>query len=40
MVWVGGDWKASLQPDGSFNGEVAPDVLQWLDGYVRFSGAS
>ena len=39
MVWSGGDWKAALQPDGSFNGEVAPDVLQWLDGYVRFSGA-
>ena len=39
MVWVGGDWKASLQPDGTFNGEVAPDVLQGLEGYVRFSGA-
>lgn len=40
MVWSGGDWKAALKPDGSFNGEVAPDVLQGLDGYVRFSGAS
>ncbi len=28
-----------LQADGSFNGEVAPDVLQSLDGYVRFRGA-
>jgi len=39
MVWSGGDWKAELMPDGSFNGEVAPDVLQGLEGYVRFSGA-
>ena len=40
MVWERGDWKAALQDDGSFNGEVAPDVLGSLDGYVRFSGAS
>jgi hypothetical protein len=40
MVWSDGDWKAALRPDGSFNGEVAPDVLVGLDGYVRFSGSS
>ena len=40
MVWSGGDWKAALQEDGTFNGEVDPDVLQSLDGYVRFSGSS
>lgn len=39
MVWVNGDWKASLRSDGTFNGEVAPDVLASLDGYVRFRGA-
>ena len=39
MVWSRGDWKAQLRPDGTFNGEVAPDVLQGLNGYVRFSGA-
>jgi hypothetical protein len=39
MVWSGGDWKAALKPDGSFNGQVAPDVLQGLEGYVRFSGS-
>ncbi|MEU4605240.1 hypothetical protein AB0F43_19840 [Kribbella sp. NPDC023972] len=39
MVWYRGDWRAALQDDGSFNGEVAPDVLQSLDGYVRFRGA-
>ena len=40
MVWSGGDWKAALQADGTFNGEVDPDVLQSMDGYVRFSGSS
>jgi hypothetical protein len=39
LLWSGGDWKLVLQPDGSFNGDVAPDVLQSLDGYVRFGGA-
>ncbi|HET6295340.1 MAG TPA: hypothetical protein VFG33_18285 [Kribbella sp.] len=39
LLWSGGDWKLVLQPDGSFNGEVAPDVLQSLEGYVRFGGA-
>ncbi len=39
MVWSQGDWKAVLQEDGSFNGQVAPDVLASLDGYVRFRGA-
>ena len=39
LLWTGGDWKLVLQPDGSFNGEVAPDVLQSLEGYVRFGGA-
>jgi hypothetical protein len=38
LIWTGGDWKLVLQPDGSFNGEVAPDVLQSLEGYVRFGG--
>jgi hypothetical protein len=40
MKWVGGDWKAALKADGSFNGTVAPDVLSSLDGYVRFAGAA
>ena len=39
MVWSGGDWKAELKDDGSFNGSVAPDVLKSLDGYVAFRGA-
>lgn len=39
MVWSGGDWKGMLQADGSFNGEAAPDLLQSMDGYVRFGGA-
>lgn len=39
VVWSGGDWKVALQPDGTFNGSVAPDVLRSLDGYVRFGGA-
>lgn len=39
MRWTGSDWKAVLQEDGTFNGHVEPDVLQSLDGYVRFSGA-
>lgn len=39
MAWLRGDWKAVLKEDGSFNGEVAPDLLQSLDGYVRFRGA-
>lgn len=39
LMWQGGDWKVVLQPDGSFNGEVAPDILRSLDGYVRFGGA-
>jgi hypothetical protein len=39
MIWSQGDWKAVLQEDGSFNGQVAPDVLASLDGYVRFRGA-
>jgi hypothetical protein len=39
LLWSGGDWKVLLQADGSFNGDVAPDVLQSLDGYVRFGGA-
>lgn len=39
MQWSKGDWKAVLQPDGSFNGQVAPDVLSSMDGYVKFSGA-
>ncbi|GAB2559316.1 hypothetical protein [Kribbella endophytica] len=39
LLWIGNDWKLVLQPDGSFNGEVAPDVLQSLEGYVRFGGA-
>jgi len=40
MVWSKGDWKAELKDDGSFNGQVAPDVLQGLEGYVRFTGAA
>jgi hypothetical protein len=39
MVWKGGDWRAELKEDGSFNGEVEPDLLRSLDGYVRFGGA-
>ncbi|ONI67882.1 hypothetical protein BWI15_32955 [Kribbella sp. ALI-6-A] len=39
LLWVDNDWKLVLQPDGSFNGAVAPDVLQSLHGYVRFGGA-
>ncbi|MGC4936935.1 hypothetical protein [Kribbella sp. DT2] len=39
LLWQNNDWKLMLQPDGSFNGEVAPDVLQSLEGYVRFGGA-
>jgi hypothetical protein len=39
LLWIGNDWKLVLQPDGSFNGAVAPDVLQSLEGYVRFGGA-
>jgi hypothetical protein len=39
MAWSGGDWKAVLQDDGSFNGAVAPEVLQSLDGFVGFRGA-
>ncbi|WBQ05596.1 hypothetical protein [Kribbella sp. CA-293567] len=39
MVWSKGDWRASLQTDGSFNGAVEPDLLQSLTGYVRFGGA-
>ncbi len=39
LVWQNGDWKVVLQPDGSFNGEVQPDILGSLDGYVRFGGA-
>ncbi|WP_020390886.1 hypothetical protein [Kribbella catacumbae] len=39
MAWSGGDWKGVLQEDGSFNGEAAPDLLQSMDGYVRFGGA-
>ncbi|MEU4391134.1 hypothetical protein [Kribbella sp. NPDC023855] len=39
MAWADGDWKGVLQTDGSFNGEAEPDVLQTLDGYVRFGGA-
>ncbi|MFI6680694.1 hypothetical protein [Kribbella sp. NPDC050470] len=39
MQWYRSDWRAVLQEDGSFNGETAPDVLQSLDGYVRFRGA-
>ncbi|QNE19798.1 hypothetical protein F1D05_20120 [Kribbella qitaiheensis] len=39
LLWQDGDWKVILQPDGSFNGAVAPDVLSSLDGYVRFGGA-
>jgi hypothetical protein len=38
LLWTDGDWRLVLQPDGSFNGEVAPDVLQSLTGYVRFGG--
>ncbi|GAA1605014.1 hypothetical protein GCM10009804_71590 [Kribbella hippodromi] len=40
MVWSHGDWRVELQDDGSFNGQVSPDVLSTLTGYVRFSGAS
>jgi hypothetical protein len=39
LLWTDGDWRVVLQADGSFNGEVAPDVLQSLEGYVRFGGA-
>lgn len=39
MGWSGGDWKMVLQEDGSINGEVEPDLLGSLDGYVRFGGA-
>lgn len=39
MAWEDGDWKGVLQTDGSFNGEADPDLLQSLDGYVRFGGA-
>ncbi|NEA36402.1 hypothetical protein [Streptomyces sp. SID13031] len=39
MVWAGGDWKGSLQTDGSFNGAVEPDLLQSMTGYVGFGGA-
>ncbi|GAA2836539.1 hypothetical protein [Kribbella solani] len=40
MVWSHGDWRVQLQEDGSFNGQVSPDILSGLNGYVRFSGAS
>lgn len=40
MAWHGGDWKLVLQTDGTINGEVDPDLLASLDGYVRFGGAS
>jgi hypothetical protein len=40
MKWSGGDWKAVLRANGSFNGTVAPDVLSSLDGYVRFQAAA
>ncbi|GAA1590803.1 MULTISPECIES: hypothetical protein [Kribbella] len=40
MQWSKGDWRAVLQPDGSFNGSVEPDILSSLNGYVRFSGSS
>jgi hypothetical protein len=39
LLWMGNDWMLVLQSDGSFNGAVAPDVLQSLEGYVRFGGA-
>lgn len=39
MRWTGRDWMAQLYEDGTFNGEVAPDVLASLDSYVRFRGA-
>ncbi len=39
LQWHRGDWKVVLQEDGSFNGSVQPDLLQSLDGYVRFKGA-
>jgi hypothetical protein len=39
MAWSGGDWKLVLQDDGSINGDVEPDLLGSLDGYVRFGGA-
>jgi hypothetical protein len=39
LQWDRGDWKVVLQEDGSFNGSVQPDLLQSLDGYVRFKGA-
>jgi hypothetical protein len=39
MAWSGGDWKMVLQADGTINGDVAPDLLGSLDGYVSFGGA-
>lgn len=39
MTWHDGDWKMVLQTDGTINGEVQPDLLGSLDGYVRFGGA-
>jgi hypothetical protein len=40
MRWYKSDWYVELQPDGSFNGSVEPDILTSLSGYVRFSGAA
>lgn len=39
LAWSGGDWKLVLAPDGSINGNTAPDQLASLDGYIRFGGA-
>ncbi|RZT14647.1 hypothetical protein EV649_5422 [Kribbella sp. VKM Ac-2569] len=40
MRWYRSDWYVELQPDGSLNGSVEPDILTSLSGYVRFSGAA
>jgi hypothetical protein len=40
MRWYHDDWYVELQPDGSFNGSLEPDILSSLSGYVRFSGAA
>lgn len=39
LQWSGGDWRGVLKEDGSFTGDLAPDVLQTMDGYVGFRGA-
>lgn len=36
VVWAGGDWKLTLQPNGA--GNTAPTAIPSLSGYVPWSG--